>query len=527
MALSPDGASIVFYGAGAGGASFGLHLRRLDRLESSPIPGGEGAANPVISPDGRAVFFIRFDGAAYQFPLDGGQPTAVADMSPVVHFAWSDDGTVVFLGADGGIWRMPARGGSAERLASPDTASGERQLQVSDVLPGGRVALVVASAGSGPVGPPYAVDLRSGARRRLLDTEVRGAWYVGHRTLVYTRLDGLLYGIAFDPATLTVTGEPVGLGGPVSAMPIGLSRVSVSRTGAVLYAPVTPADLMLVSREGGARALLERQAEYHNPRLSPDGRRIALDINEPTGRDAWVLALDQGTLTRATFDNDGHDAIWSRDGRSLVYASTRDGVASLLRSRLDGSPGELLARGVTAPGGWTADGTLLGTTSGAGPATGWNLSAVAPNGAVEPFLATRFSEAWPALSPDGAWLAYVSDESRQLEVYVRRVDGEGGRIQVSTDGGTEPVWSRDGRELYYRRSSADDPEMMVARLDLTGPTVLSRHALFGWADFEGSEPHPNYDVAPDGRGFVMIRRVQSGRLILIQNVHRLVHAGRR
>jgi hypothetical protein len=528
MALSPDGESIVFYGAGAAGGTYGLHLRRLDRLESAPIPGGDGAANPVISPDGRQVLLGRFGGGANRLPLEGGQATPVADVPPVVHVTWSDDDAVVFLGADGGIWRVPARGGSAERLVSPDTAAGERLLQVSDVLPGGRVALVTGSSGTGPVAPLLAIDLRSGTRRRLFDTEVRGAWYAGLETLVYTRLDGLLWGIAFDPATLTVTGEPVALGGPVSAMPTGLSRVSVSRTGSVLYAPVSPADLMLVSRQGAPRTLLERQAEYHNPKFSPDGRRIALDINEPTGRDAWVLALDQGTLTRATFDNDGHDAVWSRDGRSLVYASVRDGVATLLRSRLDGSPGEVLARGVTAPGGWTSDGILIGTSSGAEAAAGWNLTSVAPDGAVEPLLATRFNEAWPALSPDGHWLAYVSDESRQLEVYVRRMDGAGGRIQVSTDGGTEPVWSGDGRELYYRRPSVDDPQMIAARLDLAGtPRVIARQTLFGWADYEGAEPHPNYDVAPDGGGFVLVRRVQSGRLILIQNVHRLVHAGRR
>jgi hypothetical protein len=369
------------------------------------------------------------------------------------------------------------------------------------------------------------MDLRTGKRQRVLDVDVRGGWYAGRNTLVYARLDAGLYGVPFDPDRLKVTGEAVLLGGPVSAMPIGMSRVAVSRTGSVLYAPLSPADLVWVTHDGSSRPLIMRQAEYHNPKFSPDGGRIALDINEASGRDVWVYALQQGTLTRATFDNDGHDAIWSRDGRSLFYASVRDGAIATLRSRIDGSPGDVFTRApIAAPGGWTSDGVLIGTSAGAGGVEGWNLMAVAPDGRAEPFIASRFNEAWPTLSRDGKWLAYVSDESRQLEVYVRRVDGVGGRIQVSIDGGAEPMWSADGREVYYRRTDASHPEMLAARLSLEGtPRVVSRQALFGWADFEGSEPHPNYDASPDGRGFIMVRRPSAAKLVLIQNVHRLVH----
>jgi Tol biopolymer transport system component len=280
---------------------------------------------------------------------------------------------------------------------------------------------------------------------------------------------------------------------------------------------------VLVNREGVARPLLERTAEFHNPRFSPDGRSVSVDINEPTGRDVWVLSLEQGTLTRVTFDNDGHDAIWARDGRSLVYVATRDGRIVLLRSRMDGSAGEQIAPDVAAaPGGWLADGRLLTVTAGEAERQGWNI-VVDSAGLLVPFLATNFSEGWVTTSPDGRWIAYASDASRRFEVYVVPADGSSGRIQISVGGALEPVWSADGRTLLY--TSTDTRELMSVRLDLAPtPRVVSREALFSLGDFVGAEPHANYDVAGDGR-MVMVRRPQTPRLVLIQNADRLVAAG--
>jgi len=272
--------------------------------------------------------------------------------------------------------------------------------------------------------------------------------------------------------------------------------------------------------------MLDREAEYHNPQVSPDGRRIAVDINDPSGRDVWVLSLTQGTLTRVTFDNNGHDAVWSADGRSLVYVATRDGATRLLRSDLDGSPGTVVADDpLAAPGGWLADGTLIGTRSSTNSATGWDIMTVGGNG-LESVIATPFSEAWVRPSPDGRWLAYASDESRRFEVFLRRVDGTGSRLQVSVDGGNEPVWSADGRTLYYRRIDPENTNLMAVSLELGAePSVVTREALFDWGNYEGAEPHANYDMMPGGDEFVMVRRTQAAHLILIQNVHLLVHSG--
>ncbi|HEX6644724.1 MAG TPA: protein kinase [Gemmatimonadales bacterium] len=523
VSLSADGRTLVYFVAGRADAA-GLYVRPLDELQARQIPGVGGAQsadNPYISPDGRELMVSR-QGQTYRVPITGGQATPVPDV-PEAPFGIIDDrGDIVYSGLDGGLWRLP-RGGTAARVSEPDTAAGERRQLLSDVLPGGRIALVGAGGGTGFSGRFYALDLETGERTPLLDVDLRAAYYIGHNTLVYVTADQMLHGIRFDPKSLTLSGESVQLGGPVETMPLGTPRVAVSRTGTLVYAPRSPAELVEVSRTGVPRPLIDRNAEYHNPRFSPDGRSISVDINEPTGRDVWVLSLEQGTLTRATFENDGHDAIWSRDGRSLVYVGTRNGRIVLLRSRMDGSTGEQLAPDVAAaPAGWLADGRLVTITAAEAQRRGWNI-VVDSAGRLVPFLATNFSEGWVSVSPDGRWIAYASDASRRFEVYVAPVDGSSGRIQVSINGALEPAWSADGRMLYY--TSSDTRQLMAARLELSpAPRVLSRDPLFDLGDFVGAEPHANYDVAADGR-IVMVRRPQTPRLVLIQNADRLVGAG--
>ncbi len=523
MSLSADGRTLVYFVAGRGDAG-GLYVRPLDRLEPRQIPGLGGtdaADNPYISPDGRELMVSR-PGQTLRIPITGGQASPLPGVPEDPFRVIDDAGSIVYSGLDGGIWRL-ARGGAPVQLSAPDTASDERRQLLSDVLPGGRVALVGASSGTGFSDRMYALDFESGTRRPLLDIDMRGAYYAGRNTLVYVTSDQMLYGIRFDPGKQVTSGDPVLLGGPVETIPLGAPRLAVSRTGTVVDAPRSPAELVLVDRQGVARPLLEATAEYHNPRFSPDGRSVSVDINEPTGRDVWVLSLEQGTLTRVTFENDGHDAIWSRDGRTLVYVGTRDGRTQLLRSRMDGTAGEPMASDVAiAPGGWLADGRILAVATADAQRRGYNILADSA-GRLVPFLATNFSEAWIATSPDGRWVAYASDASRRFEVYVAPADGSGGRMQVSVGGALESNWSADGKTLYY--TATDTRQMMAASLELTpAPRVVARRELFGLGDLVGAEPHANFDVAADGR-IVMVRRPQTPRLVLIQNVDRLVAAG--
>ena len=182
--------------------------------------------------------------------------------------------------------------------------------------------------------------------------------------------------------------------------------------------------------------------------------------------------------------------------------------------------------GVATPGGWMADGSMIAVGSPNAATTGWDLIRLLPDGTAVPLMVTRFNDAWPEMSPDGRWLAWVSDESRRREVYLKPLTGESARIQVSIDGGTEPRWSGKGDELIYLRTGSGVPELVAARLSLAGePKVVSREVLFPWTEFEAGEPHANYDVAPDGRSFVGVHRATGSHLVVIQNVQTLVQRG--
>jgi Tol biopolymer transport system component len=205
--------------------------------------------------------------------------------------------------------------------------------------------------------------------------------------------------------------------------------------------------------------------------FSPDGRRLALDFNGPDGRDVWLLNVTDGLLSRATFDRDGHDAVWMPDGRALTYTSVRNGLLTLMRTRPGDSQAAdvLLSSAQLGYGGvWMPDASALITVANSAEA-GSDLAWVrgSGQGPIEPLLGSRFDEEFPALSPDGRWLAFVSNQSGHNQVYLRSLTGViSNQVQVSLTGGTEPGWSRDGRELFYRTGAGLGSEFIAASLGL-------------------------------------------------------------
>jgi Tol biopolymer transport system component len=250
-----------------------------------------------------------------------------------------------------------------------------------------------------------------------------------------------------------------------------------------------------------------------------------VDFNTPSGRDVWILSLTEGTLTRATFDRDGHDATWTPDGQSLTYTSAHDGAVTVFRLRPGTAdpPARLFAspqNGYT--GLWLRDGSALVTVaSGLGPEPGSDIAVIrnAGTGPLEPLVMTPFEEQHPAVSPDGRWLAFTSNQSGVDQVYVRPLDRDGEQVVVSLSGGMEPLWSPDGRDIFYRGGSNTAPEMMAAAVR-TSPrfVVTARQALFPVTDIATATPHINYDVSPDGRTFVMVRRNPAARIVVIQHL---------
>jgi Tol biopolymer transport system component len=372
-----------------------------------------------------------------------------------------------------------------------------------------------------------ALDLETGGRTPILETPVTEARYT-QGLLVVVRGDGLMEAHPFDAGALRVAGQPVVIGQDVTvAGPI--AQVAVSRNGTVAWVPAQPRELVLVDRAGTVRPLRPERRSWHNPRFSPDGRRISVDFVSEDGRDTWVLDRAQGTLTRATFTRDGHDAEWTPDGRGLAFLSFLTGSAkvSLARPGSTAPPESLFAAPAIAwTGAWLPDGSgVVTVVTNTGAQSGFDLAVLRrPEWRVEPFAASTYTEAWPSLSPDGRWVAYASNLSGRQEVYVTSLDGGGEHVQVSLDGGAEPVWSRTGGEIFYRRqASATEAELVAAAVTTTPEfRVTARTTLFPVALMEVSQPHANYDAAPDGQSFAFIRRSPAVRIEVIQNLPELV-----
>ncbi|HLG06641.1 MAG TPA: protein kinase [Gemmatimonadales bacterium] len=520
--LSPDGETVAYV---SGGDRNQIMLRRLDAAAPVALAGAEFSTDPRFSPDGRWVYLAPNSGSMRRIPVGGGSPTEVPGLPNASHTSWQADGTA---------WINPFSSlGTLNRLA-PGSATPEprfpqdsvgRRLLIQQILPGDREALVVRYPTSGNSGEAMVLDLGSGRLAPILDQRVTEVRYtMGH--LVYVLPDNSMNAVAFDLRRRAIGGEPVRLADDV-AQTVYIAQFAVAANGTVAYIPAQASALALVSRAGEMTPVSDARWNFHSPRFSPDGRRIAIDFTAADGRDVWVFDRDQGTLTRVTFDKDGHDPEWNRDG-SINYSSSRSGQVGVYRVRPGGGASDSVFASATLgwTGEWLPDGSGVVTVlSDLTPGSGNDVALVRPgqSGSPVPMVGTPFNDAWPALSPDGKWLAFSSDQSGRTEVYVQPVAGGGGRVQISLDGGNEPVWAPGGRELFYRRPAGAQVELRAATLQL-GPEirVIQRSTLFKAGEFDAAQPHSNYDITPDGRTFVMVRRNPSSYIVVFQNLPELV-----
>ncbi|MFN2400779.1 MAG: protein kinase [Gemmatimonadaceae bacterium] len=526
LAITPDGATVLFTAVGADGVSR-LMRQSLDESEPTAIPGTEGIASPLVSTDGRWLLGTIRGQGAFRLALDGGTRNRLPQQLGSTSFAdWGEDGSIWFseegIGA-GGITRL----GGGDSVTRP-FAERTNNLQLQQILPDDRTAIVLRKAAGISSGPSLLFDLQTGQETALMDTPAIHVRYTaGH--LVYVLPGGTLHAVPFDKARRRITGPSVSIASDVSVSGTGIiAQVAVAPNGTVAYIPEEPRSLVFVDRSGGVRPATAERRNFHAPYFSPDGRRLSMDFNSADGRDVWILSLDQGTLSRATFDRDGHDATWTPDGRSITYISTRAGPLGIYRTRPgSGALAEslLASDSLSYTGIWLRDASALVTTGfQLRPASLSDIAIVrnSGRGPIEPLVASPFNEQHVALSPNGRWLAFASDQSGQQQVYVRRLDGEGDQVQVSLSGGNEPLWGPDGRELFYRTTEGLE-ELIVATVQ-TQPEfeVTSRRALFPIGDIVGTTPHTNYDISPDGRTFAMVRRSPATRIIVIQNLPELV-----
>jgi len=327
--------------------------------------------------------------------------------------------------------------------------------------------------------------------------------------------------VPFDPKRLTTAGGGVPvLEGVLRSASNGATQYSFSTGGSLVYVSGsvqgTKNKLVWVNRSGAEQPLPAPERAYRNPRLSPDGRRIAVGIADQEIQ-IWLYDLSRDTLSRLTFEGNSNDyPSWTPNGKRIAFRSVKEGRGNLFWQLADGSGGQerlTTSRYLQSPYSWSPDGQLLAFME-INPTTGydiWMLGMGNPSpgpGQVrkaQPFLNSRFNETVPRFSPDGQWLAYVSDESGRFEIYVQPYPGPGGKWQISTEGGTEPAWNPNGRELFYRSGN----KMMAVDITNQPAFAVGRPRLL----FEGQylttvATFPNYDVSPDGQRFLMLKPVE-------------------
>jgi serine/threonine-protein kinase len=503
VAISPDGTRLV-YSSGPSQLTTQLYVRAMDGLEARPIPGTQGGGNPFFSPDGQWIGFTT-GGKLMKVSLSGGAPVGLTDVNlgGLSGASWSSQGKIAigYLGGGHPIEQIPDAGGNPQPLTHLENR--EPAHRWPEFLPGGKGLLFMTFQGGLKI---VAQSLETSERRELVSG---GAFprYAPSGHLVYMQGSNMM-AVPFDPMRMAITGAAVPVIDGVLQSAGGYPEYDFSSTGNLVYLPVSaqaPAlKLVWVDRKGAEQPLAAPAHNYVLPKVSPDGKRIATGIEEGDSQ-IWLYDLGRDTLTRLTFDAGANiDPLWTPDSRRIVFKGAGN---RLFWQPADGSAGaEALTSselaGNNVPGSWTPDGQVLAFME-VNPTTGFDVYILSlKDRKPQPFVHTQSLETAPRFSPDGHFIAYASDESGRVEIYVRPYPGPGGKWQISTEGGTEPVWNPKGRELFYRAGnkmmavdvvmqptfSAGKPKMLFA-----GPYVPTPRSF------------PDYDVSPDGQRFLMLK----------------------
>jgi len=507
VAISPDGTRLVYVADQLGGQSQ-LFTRRLDEYEVHAIEGTVGATLPFFSPNGEWVgFFVSDEGTLMKTKLRGGVPVPLC-AGDVRGASWGEDGRIYFGTSAQGIQAVTEDGGTPETLTNPDRDRGEKTHRFPHVLPGGRgllFTLASARIASYDEAGIALLDLETGQHRILLDGGTYPSYAAtGH--ILYGR-GGSLEAVPFDLASMQITGAPFAVADDVvTSDGWGSAHYTVSGGGTLAYVPGGPEQYQFIvywlDRNGAVETVPLPPREYGGAVFSPDGRWLALTT---LGGNAsiWVYEIERGTMSRLTTEWDNTGPIWMRSGSHVTFHSNQTGTDGIWRIAADGSgtPEMLyIFDGAGAPHSWSVDDRWL-TFELVSPTSGsdiWGLSADRELKA-ESLLETPFQEKFPVFSPDGRWLAYTSDATGRSELYVQRFPLGGRKWQISAGGAQDPLWSPNGRELYYWKGSrlmavsmTTEPEFAPGRERELPQTEFS--FLLSW------------DIAPDGKRFVVVGR---------------------
>jgi serine/threonine protein kinase/Tol biopolymer transport system component len=504
FAISPDGRRVVFRVSSEGKAL--LWVRALDSLTAQSLAGTEEANFPFWSPDSRFVGFVS-GGKLKKIEVTGGPAQTLCEASDYGG-AWNRDGVIVFS-LKLALYRVSAAGGSPMPVTTLDASRKEVFQSHPRFLPDGRHFLYLASSGQQENTGIYVGSLDSKETKRLLGTDTYAA-YSPPGYLLFLR-ERTLMAQGFDASKLELTGEPFPVAEQVDRLTgANFGLFSVSETGVLAYRSGSAAKMQLAWFDRGGKQLgtVGPPGIYSNPWLSPDEKRVAINRDDPqvSTADIWLIELARGTPTRFTFNSVNIAPIWSPDGGRIVFSTNRDGTMNLYQRAASGAGNDealLKSDDVKLPNDWSADGSFI-LYQEQNPKTNYDLWVLPLSGEQKPFpfLQTEFYEAQGRFSPDGKWIAYTSNESGTWQVYVRSFPASGGKWQVSTAGGAQPQWRRDGRELFYispdRKLMAVEAKGDGSTFEAGVPKALFEVRIPGWPG-----PRNYYVAAAAGQRFLV------------------------
>lgn len=507
IALSPSGSHVATITASDKGGV--LWIRAMEQLNGMTVPGTEGAQFPFWSPDGRFIAFFA-DGKLKKVDIFGAPPLTLCDAASGRGGTWNGDGVIVFAPSDGPLFRVPAAGGPPAPLTELDPSRQETAHRHPYFLPDGNHFLYLAVAARPENTGIYVASLDSKDRKFLVSTALK-AMFAAPNHLLFMR-HGTLMAQQFDPNSLELAGEPfpiaegvgINLGNSVAGFTVSDNGILAYRTGGAVNSYLAWSD-----RDGKNIGTLG-PAAYESPALSPDQQYIAVGRNDSAGGDIWILDLLRGPVTRFTFDP-GRDAapVWSPDGSRIVFQSNRSGTTDLYQKVSSGvGEEELLLKSdhVKTPDDWSADGRFL-LYRDLDPKTQTDLWVLPMTGEKkpEPVVRSPFTDFQGRFSPDGRWIAYVSNESGREQVYVTGFPSATRRIQISTAGGYQPRWRRDGKELFFFVFDAARGAMAVDITVSSDGTLKAGipHALFAVNPVSNIVNRNAWEVTPDGQRFLI------------------------
>jgi eukaryotic-like serine/threonine-protein kinase len=526
VAISPDGGRVVFNPTGPDA----FFVRSLAALQSDRVKDVPNGAAAFFSPDGQWFGFLTAYTFGYSYgtgavntmrklALSGGAPVTICPVDAFCGATWSEDGNIYWVDAlPGGVMSIPANGGTAKEVSKPDFSKGERLYKYPCAIPGGDAVLVtlgMLGATTFDDAQIVAVRTRTGEKKVLVEGGTHPRYSpTGH--LLYAR-DGKILAVRFDPKRLVVQGQPrVVLEGVQMSRNTGVANFDVSAGGDLVYVAGVcdggARTLAWVDRDGKAEQVSLPAKSYLHPRLSPDGRRLAIEV-EGINHDLYVYDFDRGVLANLTTDGVSHWPVWSPDGSELAFRSGPMGHFTIWHAPADRS-GERQQVAATGPSqnaeSWSPDGGTIAYTSMSQSTPPKIMAARLDGKAAERLSKDNSPEGSPKFSPDGRWIAFCAIESGKPQVFVQSFPGPGPKIQVSAEGGTDPVWRRQGGELYYRNGDS----MMVVDTQTAPKFVAGRprelwrgHYSHGMSSSCGppGATSSNYDVTPDGKRFLMIK----------------------